>query len=197
MQPCSGLLINGGNVQGLSSFIHSSYTTDGRNMRFVPGTAYEMLLEVPLVGMGQLNMDTTIRITVGRSRLPQNPLVTDNEPRVGLSDGNTVNDFHLEDPVNYDSTPPSLPPCKPVAGIHDNTLVSNNSPLPNQYTLLFKPYSKYGACYTAQDGGYVNTAEFTNQMIITQPLSLVLHGGDEPNEGYTFHYFLVEILQNN
>ena len=53
--------------------------------------------------------------------------------------------------------------------------------------------SSYGACSSAQDGGYLNVGTFNNQVDPTNGLSLVIHRADAL-EQYQFNYFLIEIL---
>ena len=183
----TGLLIDVDNVRQISSFIDSSFSTEGRTMKFAAGATNEKLLEVPLVGVRDLDVDATIRITIGLQ--PPNPATNDRDPRVGLSDGVNVNYYQLVDQANYHN----FPPCNPISATHDGTRVPNNSPVPYQYTLTFKPYNRYSTCYTAQNGGYVNTATFNRQLIVTKPLSLVVYRSDAA-EHYMFKYFLVEIL---
>ena len=156
-------------------------------MKFGAGTTSEKLLEVPLVGVGELDIDSTIRITVALQ--PPIPATTDRDPKVGLSDGTNVNLFYLTDQWNYANSSP----CRPFNGTHQDTRVPASSSVPYQYTLIFKPYDRYGACYTAQRGGYANAARFNRQLVITKPLSLAVHREDAA-ERYTFYYFLVEIL---
>lgn len=147
----------------------------------------EKILEVPLVGAGDLKCDATIRVTVGL--VPPNPLTTDRDPRVGLSDGNIVNTFYLRDQGDYDT----LPSCDPEGGISNDIMVANAAPVPDEYTLIFKPYDRYAHCKTGQEGGYSNPATFANQLIINKPISLVVFR-DDAAETYSFNYFLVEIL---
>ena len=187
MQLSPGLLINVHNVQQVSSFIDSSFAINGRVMEFKAGNASEKLLEVPLVGVGELDVDATVRITVAL-QLPTSA-TADRDPRVGLSDGVHVNDYYLVDRNNYAATSP----CLPEDATHDDVRVPTNSPVPREYTLIFKPYDRYSACYTAQEGGYVNTVTFNKQLTVTQSLSLVVHRSDAI-EQYSFNYFLVEIL---
>ena len=187
MQPTPGLHITVDNVQQLSSFTAPSFSISGRLMQFGTGSYLEKLLEVPLVGVGDLDVDATVCITVGVE--PPSPLTADRDPRVGLSDGVNSNLYELYDQGNYGS----YPPCSAAAAVQDFNLVPTNSPVPRQYTMMFKLFDRYGTCSTAHEGGYITTATFDNQLTVTQPLSLVVYRHDS-NEEYSFNYFLVEIL---
>ena len=109
---------------------------------------------------GELDVDATIRIAVGIE--PPNPATTDRDAKVGLSDGVDVNNYQLVDQSNY----ANFPPCNPCDAAQDDNRVPSDSPVPHQYTLIFKPYDRYGACYTAQEGGYVNTATLNKQLTV-------------------------------
>ena len=58
----------------------------------------------------------------------------------------------------------------------------------------FSPFYKYGACSSAQDGGYLNVGTFNKQVDPTNGLSLVIQRGDDTSEQYQFQYFLIEII---
>ena len=56
---------------------------------------------------------------------------------------------------------------------------------------MFQPFHKYGACYTAQDGGYVNVGRFNEQLDASKGVSLLVERGDA-TETYRYYYFLIE-----
>ena len=62
------------------------------------------------------------------------------------------------------------------------------------FTLLFKPAERFGACSTAQNGGFVNMATFSNQLDLSLGISLRMRM-HEANEDIRYYYFLVEITQ--
>jgi hypothetical protein len=49
----------------------------------------------------------------------------------------------------------------------------------------------YGACETAQEGGYINTGTFSTALLTDYPLYLQLYR-DSKNEKYFIHYLKVE-----
>ena len=57
-------------------------------------------------------------------------------------------------------------------GSHENKCVTTCRVSP-QFTFLFSPFYKYGACSSAQDGGYLNVGTFKKQVDPTNGLSLV------------------------
>ena len=177
------ILITPHNVRYLANFIASSATIDSRSIRFSRGTSSK-LLQVPIAAAGELDAHTSIRVTVGLT-----PVSGDSDPRIGISDGVNVNRFYIVDTGNYRDHSP----CYVVDGSHENKLVTTRR-VPPQFTFLFSPFYKYGACSSAQDGGYLNVGTFNKQVDPTNGLSLVVYR-DGAHEQYKFNYFLVETLQ--
>ena len=177
------ILITPGNVRYLASFIDSSATIDTRSIRFGSGTANEKLLQVPIAAAGELDAHASIRVTVGLT-----PVSGDSDPSFGLSDGSNENKFFVVDAGNYRSSPP----CYVIDGSHENKRVRTRTVSPH-FTFLFSPFYKYGACSSAQDGGYLNVGTFNKQVDPTNGLSFVVYRNHAP-ENYRLHYFLVEIL---
>ena len=99
-----------------------------------------------------------------------------------------MNRFRIVDTGNYGNDPP----CHALEGSHENNRVTTRR-VSSQYTLLFTPFYKYGACSSAQDGGYLNVGTFNKQVDPTTGLSLVIQRSGAL-ERYHFNYFLIEIL---
>ena len=177
------ILITPGNVRYLANFIDSSTTIGSRSIRFGSRTANEKLLQVPIAAAGELDAHASIRVAVGLT-----PVSGDSDPRIGISDGVNLNKFVIVDTHNY----ATLPPCYVTDGTRENKLVTTRR-VSSQFTLLFSPFYKYGACSSAQDGGYLNVGTFNNQVDPTSGLNLVIYRSGA-HEQYRFRYFLVEIL---
>ena len=73
--------------------------------------------------------------------------------------------------------------------------VLSTGPVPDQFTFLFKPAERFGACSSAQQGGYVNVGLFNNQLDLSKGINLAFYRGNERHEDYYFYYALVEIFQ--
>ena len=99
-----------------------------------------------------------------------------------------MNRFRIVDTGNYASDPP----CHVLEGSHENNRVTTRR-VSSQFTFLFSPFYKYGACSSAQDGGYLNVGTFNKQVDPTNGLSLVIQRSNAL-EQYQFNYFLIEIL---
>ena len=100
-----------------------------------------------------------------------------------------MNRFYITDTSNY----AAYPPCGMDDASHEGNRVTIRRVSP-QFTFLFSPFYKYGACSSAQDGGYLNVGTFNNQVDPTNGLNLVVYRQHAP-EQYKFSYFLVETLQ--
>ena len=100
-----------------------------------------------------------------------------------------MNRFIIPDSNNYGE----FGPCIINDGSHENRRVTTRRVSP-QFTFLFSPFYKYGACSSAQDGGYLNVGTFNKQVDPTNGLSLVIQRGDDTSEQYQFQYFLIEII---
>ena len=85
-----------------------------------------------------------------------------------------------------------LAPCYPASGVHENNRITERN-VPGQVTLMFQPFHKYGACYTAQDGGYVNVGRFNEELDTSKGVNLLVKRADAP-ETYRYYYFLAEIM---
>ena len=176
------IFITPGNVRYLAHFIGNA-TIDSRSIRFGSGTANEKLLQVPIAAAGELDAHASIRVTVGLT-----PVIGDSDLRIGISDGVNVNRFYIRDSGNY----ATFPPCHVAEGSRENNLVTTRT-ASSQFTFLFSPFYKYGACSSAQDGGYLNVGTFNNQVDPTNGINLVIYREHAP-EQYKFNYFHVEIL---
>ena len=95
--------------------------------------------------------------------------------------------FYLSDAENYNNSPP----CRVYYGLHDDALVSATAQAPSTFKLTFTPFFKYGACETAQDGGYINTGRFYTQIDVGKQLYLTVKGHNGAEDMY-FYYFNVQ-----
>ena len=128
-----------------------------------------------------------ILVTVGLDKShPNTP--ADSDLYIAISDGTTENGQTIVDADNYANSPP----CRPLSAVQDNVLVSPGTPVPAIFKLIFTPFYKYGACETAQEGGYINTGTFTSQIDTSKPLFLRVQRSDS-GEQYFIHYLGIEI----
>ena len=174
------------NIRYYASYLHSSVDIQDRVIHIGPGSTDEKLLEIPI---GHIDPHDTIIITVGLNKShPNTP--ADFDPKIGISDGSNTNEFIINDIGNHAFSPP----CYVVSGVYDDTRVSATAQTPSTFKLTFTPFFKYGACETAQDGGYINTGRFNTQIDVSKPLYLTVFRSDAAENMY-FHYFNVQIFQ--
>ena len=155
-----------------------------------PGPAGEKLLEIPI---GQVGPEDAIVITVGIHVQFYNTPESDINPRIGISDSKDYNLITIHNVNDYKTRPP----CMLFDAItQENNLVSEGTQVSATYTLTFFPEHQYGACTSAQNDGYMNTGTFEHSLDLTQPLSVVVHGGKE-NEVSYFRYIQIEVMKYN
>ena len=188
------MLLTPKNIEFHATFLHSDVDIQERVIHFghgLPGVIVNngKLIEVPLGGIAPHD---TIVITLGLDKAYVNNASVDSDPIVGITDGTHKNLFAIWDANNY----PQASPChvKYRTGTHDNAKVSSGTQAPSTIKLTFAPFSKFGFCETAQEGGYINTGTFNAQIDITKPLFLTVERSHAYEE-YYFHYFKVEILE--
>lgn len=184
-----GLLITPDNVRYLASFIASSAVFNQLSIHFNSGSLNEKLIEVPLVPAGEFDSHTSIRITVGFDPSGPNTPGRDHDPQFGITDGTNINIVQIPDVNNYSN----FPPCHPLSATSPNNLVSASTPAPGVVTFLFTPFHRYGACYTAQEGGYTNVGLFNAQLDLSKGINFIVRRSDGP-EQYDFYYFIIELV---
>ena len=178
-------------AQQHATFISTIVSFTDTSIYFGPWNTESKLLEVPLISAGRFarNEPIAIQITATMNGGMLNS-GRDRDPILGVTDGNTTNLFGILDITNYPIRPCILGDASGMAG-----KVLNTGPVPDQFTFLLKPAERFGACSSAQQGGYVNVGIFNNQLDLSRGINLVFYRGNDPHEDFLFYYLLVEILQ--
>ena len=178
-------------AQKHATFISTVVRFTDTSIYFGTGGINRTLLEVPLIPTGRYtrNESIAIQITVSMNGGMLNS-GHDRDPIIGVTDGNTTNLFVILDINNYRTHPPCFPTS--ASGNVDKFLSSG--PVPDQFTFLIKPAERFGACSSAQQGGYVNVGIFNNQLDLSRGIKLQIRQA-ESHEDYRFYYLLVEIFQ--
>jgi len=173
--------------------VTGSYTTFETRFIYIGtgGQAADTRLQVPIVPAGRFstNASVTVKITAALDGSMLNQRSVDRDVRTGITDGRVMNIYEIVDINNY----PVWPPCYALSASGLGKTLSSG-PVPDQFTFLFKPVERFGACSTAQNGGYVNVDTFNSQLDLSLGISLRLHM-HEANEDIRYYYFLVEITQ--
>ena len=150
------IFITPNNIRYYAKYLDNSVTIDDRVIRVASGSTSEALITVPLADTDELDPETIVRVTVG---FDSDLVTTDNDVRVGISDGSYYNQFCITDTTTSRV-------CNPVGGSHEgNTASEGTSYYPGQVTMIFQPFYKYGSCYTGHDGGHVNVGTFSNTQV--------------------------------
>ena len=189
LQPLSSrgtktIFITPNNIRYYAKYLDNSVTIDDRVIRVTSGSASEALITVPLADTDELDPETIVRVTVG---FDSDLVTTDNDVRVGISDGSYYNQFYITDTATSRV-------CYPYGGSHEgNTASEGTSYYPGQVTMIFQPFYKYGSCYTGHDGGHVNVGIFSNTVDPTSGLNLQVNRGSSA-EQYRIYYFMIEFL---
>ena len=146
-------------------------------------------LQLPLVpaGMFSANASATIEITAALDGTMLNQRSVDRDPQISITDGRVMNEIEMVDVDNY----PTFSPCYALSASGIERTLSTG-PVPDQFTFLFKPAERFGACSTAQNSGFANVATFNNQLDLSLGISLQLRM-DEVDEDIRYYYFLVDI----
>ena len=178
-------------AQKHATFNSTVVSFNDTSIYFGPYSIGGKLLEVPLISAQRFarNESIAIQITATMNGGMLNSGI-DRDPIVGVTDGNTTNLFVIPDITNYPNYP-----CHPIGASGLVGKVLSTGPVPDQFTFLFKPAERFGACSTAHQGGYVNVGTFYNQLDLSSGINLQIYRENEIREDYLFYYFLVEIFQ--
>ena len=106
-------------------------------IRVTTGSTSETLINVPLAGVGELDPQAIIRLTVG---FDSDLVTSDNVVRVGITDGISFRYGILAQVMFVTLT---------VVAMNQTQLLKvYTSYYPGEVTMLFQPFYKYGSCYT-------------------------------------------------
>jgi len=178
-------------AQNQATFISTVANFSNTSMYFGSGSINSTLLEVPLIPAGRYtrNKSITIQITAAIDGAMLNTR-SDRDPEVGVTDGSMENAFWIPDVNNY----PRWAPCHHISASESLARTLTTGPVPDQFTFLFKPAERFGACSSALRGGYASVGIFNDQLDLSRGIKLQIKR-DHIHEDYRFYYFLVEIFQ--
>ena len=187
------ILITPRYTQEHATVIGSNTTFETRSIYIgTGGRNADTRLQVPIVPAGRFsaNASATIKITAALDGTILNQISVDRDPQISITDGRVMNEYRLYDINNY---PDGLTPCRALSASETQKKLPSG-PVPDQFTFLFKPAERFGACSTAQNGGFTKVATFNNQIDLSLGISLRIRMG-EADEDIRYYYFLAEITQ--
>ena len=167
-----------------ASYIDSSHSITDHQITFsAVSLDFAVLLKVPLVSAGELSDETplTVEITVandvsiGKSE--------DSDPTYGLSDGTNFIGVITHDLFNH----VTIAPCHGLEGTSGAYLSARVAPnpknvpmpsdrfFPEEFIITMKLDKLWGSCFTAHDGGFTKTTEYSKQLKVSQGLTLEVY----------------------
>ena len=170
-----------------ASYINSNHRVTNDQITFSAGPIVNAaLLKVPLVAAGLLEDGPvlTVEMTVANDvSIGQNK---DSDIRYGVSDGTSFIGFETVDKLNYYK----LSPCFGAEGKSGETLTEiqthgRSVPLPSKnfypehFVFTLKLDQSWGSCFTPQGGGFIKTAEYTKQLLLSHGLTLEVYKTDK------------------
>ncbi len=184
---------------------HASYISINRlniteQLTFTAGQSENRaaLLKVPMIPANAFQNSTqlTVKIVVSNDvdiGTKENSGIT-----YGVSDGKSFVGFGTIDKTAYYAS--NYAPCFGIEGSSGATItdargISYYSPRPSNFfyagqfviTLKLDAHETWGSCYTAHDGGLVNTAGYNNRLEISRGLTLEVYiGGKDGRVGIKF-----------
>ena len=141
------------------------------------GSSDAALLKVPLITAGffKVNTPLTVEITVANDVTIGTTI--DSDISFGVSDGTRFIRFDTCDKGNYGTNAP----CYKMEGLSGTTISSkkvgpyttkpSQNFYPDQLLFTIKLNERWGACYTAHDGGFITTAAYSNRLMISKGLN--------------------------
>ena len=191
-------------LEAHASFIDSSRFTTADQITFNTGALKNAaLLKVALVSDGVLTDGTplTVDITVGNNASIGQ--TSDSDVRCGLSDGNNFIGFEMPDKDNYNKNAPCYGiqaksgsrSLSSIQAIAKNPSNSRPSFYPELFFLTFKLDRQWGSCFTAHDGGFNQSIDFSKRLMLSQGLTLEVYKSDK-EEKVGIKYIVVSLRKN-
>ena len=166
-----------------ASYIDSNHKITTDQITFSAGTTMDAaLLKVPLVGAGVLEDGAVLTVEMTVANDVSIGKVKDSDIRYGVSDGASFIGFETVDRSNY-----GISPCFGAEGKSGETLTelqrldrSTSLPesekfYPDQFFITLKVDQSWGSCFTPHDGGFIKTAEYTKQLLLSHGLTMEIY----------------------
>ena len=189
-------------LEAHASYIDSSRTSTAQQLTFNAGASnHAALLKVPMIPAGVFKASTplTVEITVANDiNIGGKP---DSDISYGVSDGARFVGFLTVDKANYGS----YAPCYGIEGLSGATLTSlKTNPItptpsasfyPGQFVFTLKLDERWGSCFTGHGGGFVRTAGYSNRLILSNGINLMVYK-ENKHEKVGIKFIKVTIIQD-
>ena len=193
-------------LEAHASYINSDRSSTTEQLTFNAGSeAYAALLKVPMIPADVLQNSTMLTVKIVASNDVSIGTNEDSDISYGVSDGISFVGFEAVDKETY--TRQTLP-CFGTEGSSGTILTgtrylnsfsptSNYSFYPGQFvfTLKLDALESWGSCYTAHDGGFVNTAGYNKRLVLSNGLTLEIYGHDK-DERYGIKFIEVTVVDD-
>ena len=191
-------------LEAHASYIYRARKSTADQITFTTGhTANAVLFRVALIPPGLFKKPTPLTIEITLAMDISIGQSTDSDIIFGVSDGSKFVGFMIADKSNYHDHAP----CYGAEGIPGKTLRylktirkreprTRDSFYPGQFVFTLKLDEKRGYCYTAQDGGYVKTDGYSNQLSLNNGLTLEAYKDDDARERYGIKLIKVAITKD-
>lgn len=168
--------------------------------QFNSDSQYAALLKVPMVPAGVLQNSAPLTVKIVASH----DVATNgnNKIQYGVSDGITFVGFSAVNHGNFGSYHPCVGahgfsgvPLKPIPSGYIPRELSDSF-FPGQVVLTLKLDERWGSCYTAHDGGFVQTTAYFNRLMLNKGLTLEVYKVS-PGSTVGIKFIEVTILEDN
>ncbi|KAL9954540.1 hypothetical protein ACROYT_G042090 [Oculina patagonica] len=191
---------------------HASYisiyrlnTTEQLTFTAGPSQHNISLLKVPVIPAGALRNSSALTVKIVVCNDIEIGKNEESDPRYGMSDGISFVGFETVDKETYAN---NFAPCFGVEGSSGTILtgqrwIGYSAPrpidtfYPGQFVITLKldAHENWGFCYTAHDGGFVNTAGFNNRLVLSNGLTLEVYK-DEKVERVGIKFIEVTVVED-
>ena len=192
-------------LEAHASYINSNLSSTAEQLTFNAGSENDAaLLKVPMIPANVLQNSTMLTVKIVVFNDVDIGTFEDNDIRYGVSDGISFVGFEIVDITNYNS----YAPCYGNEGSSGSTLtgyslINYSSPrpsdsfFPGQFVFTFKldAHQSWGSCYTAHDGGLVNTAGYNKRLVLSNGLTLEVYR-EENGERCGIKFIEVTVLDD-
>ena len=171
-------------LEAHASYIDRYRSSTTEQLTFNAGSVnHAALLKVPIIPADILENSSLVTLKIVASLDDDIGKNEDSDPIFGVSDGVRFVGFETVDNTR------DYAPCFGIEGTSGSSLtdereISEFFPTPNdsiyfaQFVITLKLNERWGSCYTAHDGGFVKTADYSKRLQLSKGLTLEVYKGN-------------------